>query len=59
VLLQIFNIVGEEVARLVDSDQDAGEKSVEFSSGVLCSGIYFCKLTSDKFVQARKMLLLR
>jgi len=66
VILQIFNLLGEEVARLVDESQDAGYKSVRWSAGEIASGVYFYKLTtvnaSDRsrtFVQVRRMVVLR
>jgi len=59
VSLKIFNIIGQEVATLVNEDQRAGYKSVQWNPGTLASGVYFYRLSAGHFVQTRKLLLLR
>lgn len=59
VVLKVFNILGEEVASLVDEVQDAGSKSVRFDASGLASGVYFCRLEAGSFANTKKMLLLR
>jgi serine protease len=58
-ILKVFNTLGQEVATLVDGDQEAGIKSVEFNAGGLASGMYFYRLQSEGLVQTRKLLYLR
>jgi len=41
--------VGKEVATLVDEVEDAGHKQVRFDAGNLASGIYYYRLSADKF----------
>ena len=57
--LKIFNILGQEVATLIDEVQEAGYKSVDWSANNVSSGIYFYKLTAGDFVEIKKMLLVR
>lgn len=59
VKLLIFNILGEEVIRLVDGYQTAGVKSVEFDASKLPSGMYMYQLWTNKYCETKKMLLLR
>lgn len=59
VTLKVYNSIGEEVAELVNSVQEAGRYEVVFNSSSLASGIYLYKITSGDFVETRKMILLK
>jgi len=59
VALRVFNILGEEVATLVDEIQSAGIHSVSFDGSSLPSGIYLYRLQNAEFVQTKKMVLLK
>ncbi len=59
VLLKIYNILGQEVRILVDEFQSAGIKSVSFNAGDLPSGVYFYRLQAGKFIDIKKMLIVR
>jgi hypothetical protein len=59
VKLAIYDLLGQEVAVLVNERQPAGEHRVRFDGGGLSSGLYLCRLQAGDFVQTRKMLLLR
>jgi len=64
VMLDIFNIKGQRVVRLIDGHLDSGEHSVQWDSKgnnghSVSSGIYFYKLTTDEFVDTKKMILLK
>ena len=57
--LSVFNIVGEEVAVLVEGFSQAGFYEVSFSASNLPSGVYVYKLQSANSVQTKKMMLLK
>lgn len=61
--LKVFDVLGNEVAALVDENKPAGSYEVEFnaSSGIrnLSSGIYMYQLRAGEFVQTKKMILIR
>ncbi len=59
VSLKIFDITGKEVAQLVNGVQQAGYYAVDFNAVSLSSGTYFYKLTSDKFSDVKKMVLVK
>lgn len=59
VTLEVFNILGEEVANLVEGKVTAGSHSVEFDASNLSSGTYIYRLTAGKFVSTKKMILLK
>ncbi len=57
--LKIYDILGNEVADLVNQDKQAGTYQVEFNAASLSSGVYFYKLTSGSFIQTKKMIVLK
>jgi hypothetical protein len=59
VTLKIFNVLGQEVATLVDGKVDAGRHQEQWNAGRLASGVYFYRLQAGKFIENRKMILLR
>ncbi len=59
VTLKIYDVLGREVATLVNGFQQANSYSVSFNASGLASGIYFYKLQAGNFVQTRKMMLLK
>ncbi|MCF6269977.1 MAG: T9SS type A sorting domain-containing protein [Melioribacteraceae bacterium] len=61
VTLKVYDILGREVATLVNQNQKAGNYEVKFSnkSGGLTSGIYFYRLSSGSYNKTMKMILLK
>lgn len=59
VTLRVFDMVGKEVARLVNGMEGPGYKTVDFSSYDLASGIYYYRLEAGDWVETRKLVLLR
>ncbi len=59
VSLKVYDILGREVATLVNGFQQANNYTVNFDAGRLASGIYLYKLKTGDFVQTKKMLLLK
>ena len=57
--LKVYDILGNEVATLVNEEKPAGNYEVNFDASGLTSGIYFYQLKVGKFVQTKKMILLR
>ncbi len=59
VTLKVFNILGQEVAMLVNEFQTAGSKSVQFNGSSLTSGIYLYQLQAGDFTVTKKLVLIR
>lgn len=59
VSLKIFNILGREVATVVNGIQQAGEYKIIFNASELASGIYFYELRCGNYTATRKMTLLK
>ena len=59
VSLKIYDILGSEVATLVNENQKPGNYEVDFNAHRLSSGIYFYKLHAGDFVKTKKMILLK
>lgn len=59
VTLKIYNILGNEVATLVNEQQTAGVYNYNFKANNLASGIYFYKLQAGNFTSVRKLTLLK
>jgi len=57
--LKVYNILGSEVATLVNKQQKAGNYEVTFNASNLSSGVYFYKLQSGNFVETKKMVLIK
>jgi len=63
VTLKVYDVLGNEIATLVNIELSAGEYEVEFNTSNIkhhpSSGIYFYQLKSGNFVQTKKMILLK
>jgi hypothetical protein len=59
VRLIVYDMLGGEVAALVNEQQQPGYYTVEFDASLLSTGVYFYKLTAGKFISTKKMLLLK
>ncbi len=59
VKLEVFNLLGQSVATLVNGDMEAGDHAVEWNGADAASGIYLYRLTADDYTESRKMLLLK
>lgn len=57
--LKVFDVLGNEVATLVDEYKEAGRYEVNFDASKLSSGIYFYKLQTGSFVETKKMILMK
>jgi len=61
VKLELFNILGEKIATLVDKEMEAGSHNYQLSISnyKLPSGVYIYKLQSGEFLQTRKLMLIK
>jgi CSLREA domain-containing protein len=59
VLLEVYNILGQRVAVLVDQYQDAGIHNAQLNAGDFPSGVYFYRIQAGDFSAVRKLTLLR
>ncbi|NWF51449.1 MAG: T9SS type A sorting domain-containing protein, partial [Ignavibacteriaceae bacterium] len=57
--LKIYDMLGNEVAKLVDEFKEAGNYEVNFNASGLASGIYFYQLQIGDYTKTKKMILLR
>ena len=59
VAFRIYDVLGREIATLVDEEKPSGSYEVEFDASTLTSGIYFYQIQAGVFVETKKMVLLR
>lgn len=59
VTLKIFDVLGKEVATLVNEQKSAGDFEVNFSAEQFVSGVYYYKLIAGDFASIKKMVLIR
>jgi hypothetical protein len=59
VSLKIYDMMGKEVANLVNGTQEAGFYTVKFDASKLASGVYFYKLQANDFTATKKLMLMK
>gem|GEM_PF-3904861 len=59
VSLCLYNVLGREVAVLLDEIKTAGEHCVSFDGGVLPSGVYLCRMQAGTYINTRKIALVK
>jgi uncharacterized delta-60 repeat protein len=59
VTLKIYDVLGNEIAVLVNAEKEKGVHTVNFDASNLSSGIYFYRIHAGSFNQVKKMLLIR
>ncbi|PJF32906.1 MAG: peptidase S8, partial [Phototrophicales bacterium] len=57
VKLKVYNILGQEVATLVDKPLLAGRYAVDFDGSNLSSGVYIYRISANGFTESKKMIL--
>ncbi|MDR9367349.1 MAG: T9SS type A sorting domain-containing protein, partial [Balneolaceae bacterium] len=59
VRLEVYNVIGQRVATLVNQKQNPGKYNVSFDASSLASGLYFYQLESGGQIQTKKMMLIK
>jgi len=59
VRLNVYNVLGQQVATLIDGTMDAGHHSISFDASKLASGLYIYKIEVNGFTALHKMMLMR
>jgi hypothetical protein len=59
VSLKVFDLLGREVATLINEARTAGSYTETFDASRLSSGTYFYRLESGSFVQTKKMIIMK
>ena len=59
VTLKVFNVLGSEVAILINDNMEAGLHEVTFNASGLKSGVYFYVISTKNFTSTLKMILLK
>ncbi|OGU71273.1 MAG: hypothetical protein A2V93_01445 [Ignavibacteria bacterium RBG_16_34_14] len=59
VSLKVYDVLGVEVATLINEEKPAGVYEITFNASKLASGVYFYKLTTSEFQETKQMLLLK
>ena len=57
--IKVFDLLGQEIATLVNEEKQAGYYEVNFNASSLPSGVYLYRIQSGSFMQTRKMILLK
>ena len=59
VTLKVYDVLGNEVATLVNDEKPAGKYEIRFDASLLSSGIYFYTLKAGSFIETKKLMLLK
>ena len=59
ITLKVFNVLGQEVATLVNGEVEAGRHQVLWNAAGVPSGVYVCRMNAGHFVETKKMILVR
>jgi hypothetical protein len=59
VVVKVFDVLGNEVATLVNEQKQAGTYELEFSSSGLSSGLYFYTMSAGSFIETKKMVFMK
>jgi hypothetical protein len=57
--LSVYNLLGEKVATLVNSNQKAGRYEINFDANTFASGVYFYSIEAGSYKSVKKMLLMK
>ena len=57
--LKVYNLLGKEIATLVNKRIDAGTYDINYDGSNLSSGVYIYKIETDNFSDIKKMILIK
>jgi hypothetical protein len=57
--LKVYDVLGNEIATLVNEERPSGRYEAQFNAAELPSGIYFYRIKVGNFVETKKMTLLK
>ncbi|MFA4924794.1 MAG: T9SS type A sorting domain-containing protein, partial [Ignavibacteriaceae bacterium] len=59
VKIKVYDFLGAEIATLVNKEMNSGSYEVDFNGKTFASGIYFVRMEAGKFVETKKVVLLK
>jgi hypothetical protein len=59
VMIVLYDVSGRRVRILLDAEMEPGLHTIALDAGGLASGVYFCQMVSDSFIETRKIVLLK
>ena len=59
VRLKVYNVLGEEIATLLNEELNVGTYTTQWNASGMASGVYFYRLQTGDFVDTKKLLLLK
>ena len=59
VTIKIYDVLGREIATLVNKEKSPGRYTVKFDGSNLASGLYFYRITTNNYIETKKMLLMK
>ena len=59
VTLKVYDVLGKEVATLINKEKPAGNYEVNFDASKLSSGVYYYQLRASDYVETKKMILIK
>jgi hypothetical protein len=59
VTIKVYDLLGKEIATLINEEKQAGYYDIEFNASHLASGAYFYRIQSNDFVETRRMMLIK
>ena len=57
--MKVYDVLGREVANLVNEEKSAGTYNITFNAGNFASGVYFYQLKAGNFVSTKKLVLMK
>jgi len=58
-IMKVYDVLGNEIATLLNEEKEAGYHSIDFNAADMPSGVYFYQLNVGEFISTKKMILLR